>query len=457
MLIALAFMSLVYAEEVPARLAKVVRSSSLSAAQLGLAVYDLGRTPQSLIYTLNDQQDFTPASVTKITTAAAVLNRLGPSFKFQTTLWSSGAVSEHTLNGDLILKGGGDAGFVSETMWYLVNEFRRSGITKIKGDLVVDDTDFDKIRNDPSRDPERVDRAYDAPVGAMSFNWNSINIFIRPTSVGAAPQVTLDPIDNGFKVDNKAKTVNKTGNNLEVSRVGQRIVVRGTIGLLQPEVAVYKNIDEPGEWAGAALKSFLEQRGIQVTGEVKLGKKPETAKLLAKAESKPVAQHVADMMKFSNNFVAEMLTKNLAAQNGTTPANLEEGMKLIRGNLDDMGIESKRFSLVNPSGLSRRNKIKPADLALVLVQAQKNFPWFAEFLSSFPLSGQDGTLKRRMKDSEGWVRAKTGNLNGVVALAGYAGRKDGRVYAFSFIFNGKADQAELARGLFDQLATELVQ
>lgn len=457
MLIALAFMSLVYAEEVPARLAKVVRSSSLSAAQLGLAVYDLGRTPQSLIYTLNDQQDFTPASVTKITTAAAVLNRLGPSFKFQTTLWSSGAVSEHTLNGDLILKGGGDAGFVSETMWYLVNEFRRSGITKIKGDLVVDDTDFDKIRNDPSRDPERVDRAYDAPVGAMSFNWNSINIFIRPTSVGAAPQVTLDPIDNGFKVDNKAKTVNKTGNNLEVSRIGQRIVVRGTIGLLQPEVAVYKNIDEPGEWAGAALKSFLEQRGIQVTGEVKLGKKPETAKLLAKAESKPVAQHVADMMKFSNNFVAEMLTKNLAAQNGTTPANLEEGMKLIRGNLDDMGIESKRFSLVNPSGLSRRNKIKPADLALVLVQAQKNFPWFAEFLSSFPLSGQDGTLKRRMKDSEGWVRAKTGNLNGVVALAGYAGRKDGRVYAFSFIFNGKADQAELARGLFDQLATELVQ
>lgn len=446
-----------HAQELKSRLEKIVKSSSLPASGLGLVVYELGKEPQVPVFAHNEAVDFIPASVTKIATAAAVLDRLGASFKFQTTLWSSGAVKNGVLDGDLILKGGGDAGFVSESMWFLVNDFMRTGIKKIEGHIIVDDSDFDTIRADPSRDPERVDRAYDAPIGAMSFNWNSINIYIRPTQVGKAPAVYLDPIDNGYKIDNGAKTINKAGNNLAVSRVGNRIVVRGSIGLSTPEVAVYKNIDDPAEWSGQNLASFLEQRGIQFKGKIKTGKKPEIAKLLAKAESKPVAQHVSDMMKFSNNYVAEMLTKNLAAQSGAAPASLDEGMKLIRASIEGMGIDGKRFNLINPSGLSRRNRLKAADLGLILVQAQKKFPWFAEFLSSFPLSGLDGTLKRRMKSNEGWIRAKTGNLTGVIGLAGYAGRKDGTVLAFAFIFNGKGEQGEMARSLFDGLAQELVQ
>ncbi|NJL24200.1 MAG: D-alanyl-D-alanine carboxypeptidase/D-alanyl-D-alanine-endopeptidase [Calothrix sp. SM1_5_4] len=246
---------------------------------------------------------------------------------------------------------------------------------------------------------------------------------------------------------------------MDVSRVNNRIVVRGTIAAGQPEVAVYKNIDDPAEWSGRNLEYFLGQRGIRLTGKVKLGRKSESARLMAKAESKPVSLHVADMMKFSNNYVAEMLTKNLAAQNGTTPATLDGGMNLIRESLAGMGLESSRFTLLNPSGLSRRNRMKPADLASILVQAEKHFPTFAEFLTSFPLAGLDGTLKRRLKDSAaaGWIRAKTGNLSGVIGLAGYAGRKDGTMRAFAFIFNGKAAQGDSARRLFDGLASELIQ
>jgi len=293
----------------------------------------------------------------------------------------------------------------------------------------------------------------------MSFNWNSINIFVRPTQVGQAPQVVLDPISNGLKIDNRAKTVNKAGTNLDVSRVGNTVRVSGTIGLGAPEAAIYKNIDDPAEWSGNNLVFFLEQRGISVTGKVRTGKRPEKATLLAKAESKPVSLHVADMMKFSNNFVAEMLTKNLDAQAGNAPATLDGGMKIVRENLESMGLDSKKFVLLNPSGLSRKNRIRPVDLATILVSQYQHFPTFAEFLSALPLAGVDGTLKSRMKNgpATGWVRAKTGLLTGVVALAGYAGRKDGSVRAFAFIFNGKAEQGDLVRRLFDQLATELIQ
>lgn len=451
----------VHADDLNGRLQKTVRahSSSIAPSNLGLAVYDLDQSRQPLIFGMNEQKDFTPASITKIVTAATVLQRLGASYKFQTSLWSVGKIENGTLGGDLVLKGGGDSGFVSETMWFLVNELVRTGIKRIEGNLIVDDSDFDPIREDASRDPERVDRAYDAPVGAMSFNWNSINIFVRPTEIGKPPQVNLDPLPDYYAIVNKAKTVAKSGVDLDVSRTGNTVFISGTIGADANEFVAYKNIDDPVDWSGRNLVYFLSQRGIIVTGKVKGGKRPEGARLLAKADSEPVSQHVADMMKFSNNYVAEMLTKNLAAQNGTLPASLDAGMKLIRETITSLGIDRQNFNLLNPSGLSRQNRIKPADLARVLVRAQHHFPIFAEMLASFPLAGMDGTLKNRMKDTaaKGWVRAKTGNLAGVVGLAGYAGRKDGSVRAFAFIFNGKPDQGDSARRLFDALATQLVQ
>ena len=448
-----------HAVELKDRLEKVLSKTTIARAQLGLAVFEAGRAPQTLAFALNEQKDLIPASVTKLATAAAVLERLGPSFKFQTTLWSSGTVKDGVLNGDLVLKGGGDAGFVSETMWFLVNEFSRRAITRVQGDVIVDESDFDDVRVDASRESERVDRAYDAPVGAMSFNWNSLNIFVRPTGVGEPAAVTLDPVAAGAKLDAQTKTVAGAQSTIEVTKTGAKVRVRGTIGVDAKEVAVYKNIEDPAAWSGANLIEFLGQRGIKVSGKVTRGRRPDGAKLLAKAESKPVGQHVLDMMKFSNNFVAEMLTKNLAAQAGVTPATLAEGMKLIRAQVVAMGVAESRFTLLNPSGLNRKNRIKPIDLALLLISASRNFPWFAEYLTALPLAGLDGTLKKRMKESpaQGWVRAKTGHLNGVTSLAGYAGRKDGSMRAFAFIHNGQADQGDVARRLFDQLAAELVQ
>ena len=449
------------ADDLTARLDKTIKNYSIPRQALGLVVMDMNQSPQLQVFGLNENQEFVPASVTKLATAATVLRRLGPSFKFQTTLWSTAPVKAGILSGDLTLKGGGDAGFVSETMWVLVNDLVRTGIQEVRGNIVVDDSDFDTIRADASRDPERVDRAYDAPVGAMSFNWNAINIYIRPTTVGSAPQVYVDPLPEYYDVDNKAKTVNKAGSDLQISRVGNRVVVRGSIGIGHDEQVAYKNVDDPADWAGHNLLFFLAQRGIKVTGKVITGgKRPEGAKMLAKADSKPLNQGVADMLKFSNNFVAEMLTKDLAAQNGVVPASLEEGMKLIRAELSqNMGIDGKRFTLLNPSGLSRKNRMRARDLVEILVQAQKNFPTFAEFLTALPIAGLDGTLKKRLTGIEvaGWIRAKTGSMTGIVALAGFAGRKDGQLKAFAFIFNGKAEQDDSARHLFDDLAKQLVQ
>jgi D-alanyl-D-alanine carboxypeptidase/D-alanyl-D-alanine-endopeptidase (penicillin-binding protein 4) len=447
------------------RLGKVIKEHSIAKANIGLMVVPLGAATGKEAekpFGLNEGQPMIPASVTKLATASAVLWRLGASMKFQTTLVSKGNVQGDVLRGDLVLKGAGDPGFVSETMWFLVNDFERGGIKKIDGDILVDDTEFDLIRNDPSREPDRVDRAYDSPVGAMSFNWNAINIFVRPAAkVGQPPQVILDPLRDYCTIVNKAKTVAGVVSKLEISRVKDQVFVSGSLGIKHEEVVVFKNIDDPVSWSGKNLQFFLSQRGISVTGKVKGGVCGSDCKVLAKADSKPVGDSVSDMLKFSNNYVAEMLTKSLASKvSNQRPATLATGMQVVRDHLaQDLSIPISRFKLINPSGLNRENRITARDLAEILVQSQQHFPTFAEFLTALPIAGFDGTLKRRMKDSAtaGWVRAKTGNLNGVVSLAGYAGHKDGSLTAFAFIFNGKPNQGDSARQLFDALASQLVQ
>ncbi|MBV2167176.1 MAG: D-alanyl-D-alanine carboxypeptidase, partial [Bdellovibrio sp.] len=212
---------------------------------------------------VNGNKVMIPASITKIATASAVLSQFPPGYKFKTQLLAEASAKNEVLKGHLYLKGGGDPSFVSENLWFLVNAFTRNKIKKIEGDIIVDDSLFDKVRYDMSRQKERVDRAYDAPVGAMSFNWNSVNIFVRPNGVGNGAEVFIDPENEYIRLNNKAKTVSGSGNGLLADRqednkfAGDVIHVGGSIGQGLKEVVVFKNITQPDLWAGYNLKAFL--------------------------------------------------------------------------------------------------------------------------------------------------------------------------------------------------------
>ncbi|MFN7729523.1 MAG: D-alanyl-D-alanine carboxypeptidase/D-alanyl-D-alanine-endopeptidase [Bdellovibrio sp.] len=413
----------------------------------------VAETPTKILFQNQGSKDLIPASVTKILTAGAVLKHFPPGTKLKTQIYGEGQ--------NIYLKGGGDPGFVSETMWFLVNQFVRTQIKVIEGDIIVDDSFFDSLRFDPSRQKERVDRAYDAPTSAMSFNWNSINVFIRPgAKAGDIAAVFLDPENDYTTLKSDVRTVGGAGNELVVdrdeSKSGDHLIVKGKIGVNSKEIAVFKNITKPDIWSGAQLKSFLKQRGIEVKGQIRAGTTPTSAKLLAEAESKPIEQMVADMNKFSNNYVAEMLTKNLGALNGK-PGTIGRGIDVIREYIKELGVDPLEAQIFNPSGLTRNNRLSGRALWRVLWDLHSQLLYEPEFLTSLPIAGVDGTLKRRLKGSpaERWVRAKTGYLDGVVSLAGYAGRKDGTVIPFVLIYNGSADEA-IVRNAFDDVMKVLV-
>jgi len=336
----------------------------------------------------------------------------------------------------------------------------REKIKQIDGDLIIDDTLFDDKRFDESREDHRVDRAYDAPIGAMSFNWNAINVFLRPgTKVGDPGVVFVDPESEQLQLDSDLKTANKTDYSVSRKRgIDGRdvIIVKGKIDKDSKEIAVYKGITDPIPWAGANLKTFLQQRGITVKGKIKAGKAPAGAKILSESPSKPIEQLLADMNKFSNNYVAEMLTKQLAEFNGVQ-GTLSAGLDVIRESVRGAGVNDEEFEIINPSGLTRENKFSPRALVKVLEKVRKDFRLFPEYVSSLPIAGVDGTLKNRMKEGPAlrWVRAKTGLLTGVISLAGFIGLEDGEVLTFAFIYNGPKDGAAV-RSTYDRLISDII-
>ncbi|NOT79704.1 MAG: D-alanyl-D-alanine carboxypeptidase/D-alanyl-D-alanine-endopeptidase [Bacteriovoracaceae bacterium] len=442
---------------------KLIKKHHFSESSLGLFVDDEGKS----IVDINAGSLMVPASLTKIVTGGAILTLLPLNKKFTTELWSKAPIEGANMKGSLCLKGGGDPSFVSEKMWYLVNEFVRTNTLAIEGDLLIDNSRFDSENFDSGRDSRRVDRAFDAPVSASSFNWNSVNVYIRPGKIGEPTQVFLDPKNDYLILENNSKTVAKNGvKGIDVSRVTinskDKIIVSGSLSSNAPEMVVYKSISNPDLWLGSHLKEFLSQRGVSLKGKVKVGTCEKGSVLLASVQSKNLVEMTSDMLKFSNNFVAEMLVKNLAADdimaNGLNKsANMKDGIESLKKYLDKLGFKRKDYVLENVSGLTRDNRFTARQLSTVLTSIRNDFLIFPEFLSGLPIAGVDGTMKNRLKNNDGvLVRAKTGYLDGVVGLAGFIGRPNESALSFVFMFNGSFEQGLAARNLFDEMLSKLV-
>jgi len=430
-----------------------IKKRQFKVNNLGIYVEQSGKK----LVEIDANKKMVPASLTKIITGAAILKHFPLNFKFTTELKSKADIENGILKGDLCLVGGGDPSFVSEKMWFLVNEFSRNQIKEISGNIIVDSQYFDSEIYDKGRDKGRVDRAFDAPISATSFNWNSANVFVRPAkNPGESAVVFIDPENRYLELENNTKTGNEvTKTNIEVSRVTEKnkdkIIVSGQIKLNSPELVFYKGITDPNSWSGEHLFQFLKQRDIQVKGKVLSGNCDQGAKTFAKVDSKNLVEMVSDMLKFSNNYVAEMLVKNLGAQI-EKPGKMSNGILKLEEYLTSIGIEKSDYVLENVSGLTRENKFTAKQLAKVLSAIKSDYNIYPEFLSGLPVAGIDGTLKNRLKNQSSIVvRAKTGYLDGVIGLAGYIAKPNQDPLIFVFMYNGGVQDGLMARGLFDEL------
>ncbi len=442
----------------------VISPSKLKYLEAGVYAYSLDKNQP--LYEYNADQKLIPASVNKVFTAYTALKKLKPNATFKTYLYRTGSIKEGRLQGDLYLKGGGDPSFVSERLWMFVNEMMRSGIRTVGGDVYVDSSFFDSENTPQSRPKYLKDQAYNAPIGALSFNFNTTTIYVRPgESPGDQPIVYTDPQNSYIDVVNQAKT-GKAGssNSITVSRtsfvkgdIGDTILLRGSIPSDQKELRFYRNIVNPGLYAGAMFKTFCEDRGIKIEGSIKEALVPSNAKQILEFESLPLWQVVWGMNKFSNNFTADMIMKKVGADLWGPPGTLAKGLSAMEDALEDIGIPRKSYNIVDGSGLTRNTRVTARQIVTVLKAAQKDFSTSPEFVASLGIGGEDGTLRNRFPSMAGhpMVRAKTGTLDGVTALAGFVQNEDGERIVFAVLLNDPKEKYGRMAGWADQIATAL--
>lgn len=444
-----------------ARMEARLRDPALRASETGVEVLLLpqGRS----LFSHNPHRLLRPASTIKILTGAASLALLGPEFTYHTDIIADAPIdSDGVLAGNLYVRGSGAPDLVGEAWWLMARRLAGLGLRRVSGDLVGDTSYFDTESRPPGWPPPSADSWYNAPVGALSCNFNVITLRITPAPrIGSPPSVALEPSTSFFEVVNRA-TTDRRSNSIEVRRRLENgrntLTVSGSIRHGGKTVVVYRAVESPALYALHTFQEIASGEGIEIAGDLRLGTVPDGGHVLYRHPSKPLGELVRDMNKNSNNFMSEALLKTVAAERVGVPGTTENGVRMIGDFLSGIGLNPSANRIVDGSGLSRENRLSARFLAQVLAHIHRDFAIGPEMVASLSVGGTDGTLDARFANDDGMrrVRAKTGRIEGAITLAGYASNRDGSVIAFAILANRPRGTIESVHRAIDALVEAAV-
>jgi len=402
------------------------------------------------LFSMNPGSLMVPASTMKLFTAALAFDAFGPEHQFATTVLRDGSVgADGTLNGNLVLRGGGDPGLSTRfyrapaegPMATLARMVAASGIKRVTGDVIADASAFESKRVPDGWLSRYLESGYAARVSALSLNENLATVVIAPLENGRA-SVTLDPPSSTVPVINNTRVVaGSKGAKLTIRRLTDgRIDVRGWIGSRAGSRAYLVVIDDPAPWVAGTLVSALAAQGLTVSGNVRVASAPTSAVTVATLASPPLTRLAAVMNRESINHFAELLFRDVAyAASPERIGSAAFGNTLLQKFMTDkVGAIAEEVHTADGSGLSTLDRVTARSLVQLLSYSHRA-PWAADFHASLPVAGESELLRHRMRytPAQGNLHAKTGTTNDVIALAGYVTARNGEVLAFSFIYNGR--------------------
>ena len=402
----------------------------------------------------NAQLPVNPASLAKLLTTMAALDLLGPAWTWTTPVWVQGIVNDGVLEGSLVIKGSGDPKLVVERVWLLLRRVQQLGVREIRGDIVLDRSAFAPQQADPAEFDGDPTRPYNVQPDALLLNFKSVTYGFVPDAPRGVAQVGVDPVLAGTQVD---RTVRLSGGTCDDWRGGlkagfadaTRVRFAGsypsTCGELNWPVADA----DPASYNARLIEAVWRDMGGKLSGRVIDGSAPAGVKPSFELKSPPLSDVVRDINKYSNNVMAQQLFLTLALQRQPAqPATAEAARAVLRDWLASrVGELPPGMHLDNGSGLSRETRLSAALLARLLQQAWSS-PSMPELLSSLPINGLDGTM-RRSRATAGRAHLKTGSLRDVAGMAGFVLSDSGRRYVLVAIVNHP--NANAARPALDAL------
>ncbi len=429
----------------------LIATPALARAAIGATVVDV--VTGEVLWAHDADRALNLASVQKVLTATAALRTLGPGFRWRTTIYGEEFdAATGTVDGDLIVRGRGDPTLTNRDLAALVRDLRWRGVEYVTGDLVFDGTYFDDVDEPPRYADQPKERAgFRAPIGAASLERNAVTVIVAPDRIGLGlAAVSLDPPagDHVRLVEDDVVTVDTGRTRIaittEVKPDRLELRVSGQIAAADGVYFARRRIDDPVAQFGDALRAALADAGIRVRGKgIRRRAIAPTDKVvvLAEHDSPPLTEVVRDMVKSSDNVLAETVLKTMGAEAravaGGGPGSWADGLAVVHAMLADLGVPAGTVRVENGSGLFDASSVPAAVVAKVLAAAWRDFRIGPELASALAIGGVDGTLRRRFGGPEvrGRVRAKTGTLATVSSLAGLVGVDGVRPLAFVVLVN----------------------
>lgn len=439
--------TLAASDTLPEPLALSLQRLHLGTSGLSLYVHEIGSAEPLLAFAADAPRS--PASVIKLLPTLAALEELGPAYRWQTQLWSVAPVREGKLEGDLYIKGNGDPYLVIEHFWRLLRRLRQAGVVSIEGDLVIDQSYFDPEPEDPVEFDGKPQRAYNVQPAALLVNFQTVHFRFMPDDAERRVRILAEPWPAQVGLENNLR-LTRGACGWWMSHLGMRtlqredresVVFSGSYDAACGEREMFRVVADPVSYLYGVFRSLWSEMGGRLTGGVREAVVPPQARRLAVLDSPPLADTIRLVNKHSNNVMTRQLLLTLGAVHGGPPGTTGKGIAAVEAWLRKRGLEYPGLVLENGSGLSRHERISARQLGALLHAAYAS-PVMPEFLSSLPLTGVDGTVRRRFNGTElaGRAHLKTGTIDDVNAIAGYVlDRNNRRVVVVVLLNHRRAD------------------
>lgn len=448
-------------DKLPDPINKVLQRFKLDGSGLSVLVKEIDSGSVRLAHKADTPRN--PASTVKLFTSFVALEQLTPAYQWTTPLHADGDIKNGVLEGDLWIQGSGDPFLPLERMWLLVHQLQQTGLTTIKGDLIIDQSAFAPINEDPAAFDGQGLRAYNVVPAALISNFN-VSRFLFRQGAGGKVDVQLVPDLAGLKIDNRLRTAKGAcrGYNRGIAiNLGpkQEVILDGKFPQGCEVYSMSRSVMPNNHYTAELFRKLWTQSGNVWQGRVRSGTREFTEEPLLAFKSVFLGEAVRSINKYSNNVMTRMLFLTLGMDAYEKPATTEKSRLAVSKWLQSKQINVDRLVIDNGAGSSRRARATVNHFGDLLNAAWAS-PYMPEFLASMSVPGEDGTFARRHRGSalKGRAHLKTGRLDNVVGMAGYVQARNDKRYIVVALHNadevhrgaGHAVQDALLKWVYEQ-------
>ncbi|MEK6543526.1 MAG: D-alanyl-D-alanine carboxypeptidase/D-alanyl-D-alanine-endopeptidase [Elusimicrobiota bacterium] len=423
-------------------LTAIIERSSLPPQDIAILIE---RADGSVVYSLNAKEPMLPASTMKILTSMAVLDALGPAYRFSTDIHYTGTLNNRVLEGSLFIKGNGDPTLDVGALRRILRRLRAQGVDRFHGKLILDTSYFQErgsINNGFLRSS-----SFNPALSPLSIENNKIKLELTTDKNARGVKRNLlalvTPVNEGFSVlADTAPLGFAAHHNPQCYMAWSDVLARHQISCYQETLTPASktmSVTEPAYLFSGIFTRLAAGEGWSFSS-VEKGTIPATSVKLLSHLSKPLADILPDLNIDSNNFIAEMLLLSAASESLDRPANEQDAADLLeRFTKETLSLRDGSLYADNGSGLSRNARLSPTHLVRAMQFADKNRDAFADLALSLPLAGWQGTLTKRLRRNQAQLKiiGKTGHIDYVSCLTGIGHSANGQVFFFAIMNNDK--------------------